>query len=399
MANLRIEAPDGKTLVIPVPEGTDPSQYDTIVDDVVAHYKSEAMDPRYLEGKMADKSREYPDTWQTEYQPAADLYLTADAARGGVNIVKNAPTIARSIAEGATDLGGTISELGTKAKGAIQGGWDALTGNTPRGFGYAKGVLKTPGMRDAAANAIDMANTPQPELGKLVSEAGAPAGSLPPEGGLAPSAEFETPIRQGILTGSEDMLNAAESQRKQVGQAIEQTLGKYDATGTFYDPTQYNEQVKSLLLRDINGEVMSTGAQGRINEAIKDAASSMNDYAHGGPIKWSDAARVKTMGQGDAKYGTTGLHKAQEAYNTTISMLKEDIDNQAEAMLAKQGGNVQDYQALRAAYGKLESLSQSLNNRVAAKTANSTIPWWIKMAAGGMLAGKAASVVKGITGH
>lgn len=408
MANLRIEAPDGKTLVIPVPEGTDPSQYDSIVDDVVNHYKSE-MDPRYLEGKMADGSREYPSTWQTNYQPAADLYLTADATRGGINLVRNAPKIikaipavARGVMEGAGDLAGTVGELGTKVKGALKGGWDALTGNTPRGFGYAQGAGATPEARAMAKESIEMANAPQEELGKLVNRSQAPANALPPEGGEAAipaPEEFQTPIRQGIMSGKEEMMNAAEGQRQQVGKAIENVLQKYDSNGTFYDPSAYNNQIKSMLLRDSAGEVMTTGAQGQINEAIKEAGASMGDFSKGGPIKWSDAAKVKTLLQGNGKWGQAGLSRAQEAYNTAATLLKEDIDKQAMEMLTKKGGNVQDYQQLRDAYGKLSSLSESLNVAAKRQFANSAIPWWVKMAAGGMLAGKAASVVKGITGH
>src|SRR4029077_20459716 len=41
MASLKIQAPDGKTLSINVPEGTDPSQYDAIVDDVMKDYTSQ----------------------------------------------------------------------------------------------------------------------------------------------------------------------------------------------------------------------------------------------------------------------------------------------------------------------------------------------------------------------
>ncbi len=38
MATLNIQAPDGKTLKIDVPEGTDPSKYDSIVDEVMKDY-------------------------------------------------------------------------------------------------------------------------------------------------------------------------------------------------------------------------------------------------------------------------------------------------------------------------------------------------------------------------
>lgn len=411
MATLRIKAPDGKTLAIQVPEGTDPSQYEGMVDEAVQHYQQN--NPANPESMEFERSGNYPASSYTTFAPSMDIAMAAEAApklvMAAPGMIKAIPSVAKGIAEGVADLPGTvaeasskIAELGSKAKGALKGGWDALTGNTPRGFGYAQGAGATPEARELAKDAIKMANQPQEELGQLVNRAKAPANALPPEGGEAAipsSPEFQTPIRQGIMSGKEEMMNAAEAQRKQVGEAIENVLKKYDGNGSFYDPTAYNNQIKSMLLRDSGGEVMTTGAQGQINEAIKEAASSMADFAKEGPIKWSDAAQVKTLMQGNGKWGQAGLSRAQEAYNTAATLLKEDIDKQAMEMLGKQGGNVQEYQQLRDAYGKLSSLSESLNVAAKRQFANSAIPWWVKMAAGGMLAGKAASVVKGITGH
>jgi hypothetical protein len=42
MATLRVQASDGKTLKVQVPEGTDPSQYGSFADDALAHYNSTA---------------------------------------------------------------------------------------------------------------------------------------------------------------------------------------------------------------------------------------------------------------------------------------------------------------------------------------------------------------------
>lgn len=421
MATLRIKAPDGKTLAIPVADGTDPSQYDSIVDDVMQHYMQSTNDAAHAKGIQGpnenadtfERGENYPNDMATMGSPSLDVAMAVDAApklaMAAPKLIKAVPGVVRGIGEAASDIpgavadvGSKIAELGSKAKGALQGGWDALTGNTPRGFGYAQGAGATPEARSLAKEAISMANEPQEELGNLVARSQAPANALPPAGGEAAipaPEEFQTPIRQGILSGKEEMLNAAEAQRKQVGEAIENVLKKYDSNGTFYDPTAYNNQIKSMLLRDANGEVMTTGAQGQINEAIKEAAASMGDFAKDGPIKWSDAAKVKTLMQGNGRWGQAGLSRAQEAYNTAATLLKEDIDKQAMEMLQKQGGNVQDYQQLRDAYSKLSSLSESLNVAAKRQFANSAIPWWVKMAGGSILAGKAMGVVKGLTGH
>lgn len=421
MATLRIKAPDGKTLAIPVQDGTDPSQYDGIVDDVMQHYVQESNAAAHEKGTQGtnengldfERGPNYPDANFTTGAPSLDVAMAAEAApklaMAAPKLIRAIPAAAKGIAEGVADIPGTvaeagnkIAELGGKAKDALKGGWNALTGNSPRGFGMAQSAGATPEARSLAKDAIEMANEPQEELGKLVTRSQAPANALPPAGGegALPSAqEFQTPIRQGIMSGKEEMMNAAEAQRQQVGKSIENVLSKYDANGTFYDPTVYNNQIKSMLLRDANGEVMTTGAQGQINEAIKEAAASMADFSKSGPIKWSDAAKVKTLMQGNGRWGQAGLSRAQEAYNTAATLLKEDIDKQAMEMLQKQGGNVQDYQMLRDAYSKLSVISDSLNVAAKRQFANSAIPWWVKMAGGAVLADKAMGVMKGIAGH
>src|SRR5258706_1848515 len=40
MASLNVHAPDGKTLTVQVPDGTDPSQYGSLADDALHHYSS-----------------------------------------------------------------------------------------------------------------------------------------------------------------------------------------------------------------------------------------------------------------------------------------------------------------------------------------------------------------------
>src|ERR1700686_4433488 len=48
MATLNIQAPDGKTLNVDIPPGTDPSKYDSIVDDVMKDYTSGDQGPGAL---------------------------------------------------------------------------------------------------------------------------------------------------------------------------------------------------------------------------------------------------------------------------------------------------------------------------------------------------------------
>lgn len=43
MASLNVHAPDGKTLTVQVPEGTDPGQYGSLADDALSHYAQSAQ--------------------------------------------------------------------------------------------------------------------------------------------------------------------------------------------------------------------------------------------------------------------------------------------------------------------------------------------------------------------
>lgn len=47
MASLSVHAPDGKTLTVQVPEGTDPSQYGHFADDALSHYTQSTEQPSF----------------------------------------------------------------------------------------------------------------------------------------------------------------------------------------------------------------------------------------------------------------------------------------------------------------------------------------------------------------
>jgi len=320
----------------------------------------------------------------------ANGYFTGQLVGGGLGLAGKA-------ASAIGDATG-ISDAAAKVGDMVGNGADALkaqiTGNTPRAFGYAQNAGATPEARELANSAIDFANKPQPELGQLVSDASqTPAPDV---------STFNNPIKTGMFGGDpEAMLQTVETQKQAVGKAIENTLAKYDANGSYYDPTALNNQVKSMMERDANGQIMTTGPQGEINQAIDKAIAGLRDYSQGDPIKWSDAARIKTLLQGDASFGQQGLTRAQQAYDAVATMLKNDIDSQAAKMLQEKGGagDVQSYQQLRDAYGKLASLGDSLNVASKRQFANSAIPWWVKMGAGAALGSMGARVLHGLTGN
>jgi predicted S18 family serine protease len=131
-----------------------------------------------------------------------------------------------------------------------------------------------------------------------------------------------------------------------------------------FDPQPILQKVNSMFIRDADGAVMTTGVQGETNEALKEAISSLNDYSKGKSIQWIDANKIKSMLQKSSNYKARRFDEANEAYKQAASLIKEGIDEQASALLSKHGGDVQNFQRLRGAYGKLSSLEDALNSQV-----------------------------------
>lgn len=93
MAILNITAPDGKSLKINVPQGTDPSQYDTIVEEVVADYvashpsaaTASTLGPE-LKGDLAPStsSSDVTDQGNVVTNPVSKLGTSVEAGYAGI---------------------------------------------------------------------------------------------------------------------------------------------------------------------------------------------------------------------------------------------------------------------------------------------------------------------------
>jgi len=316
-----------------------------------------------------ERGPNYPGEWNTG---ADNLTLLQGAmaapsmARGAVSIGKGLAAIPQAI-EDAPSLGEVAGNVVDKVKS-----W--LPNPSVKGLGFSGSQVATKAGQEAAQGAQAFATEAQPELGDLIAKAGQKAAGTDivpaaeaAEGDMAaldPAAQakvFNEPIANGMANSTSAMRDLAEEQWKQVGGAIENTLKGLENTGTKYDPEPLLKQVEGMYMRDAQGKLMTTGVQGETNQAISDALESMKDYANGEPIDWSAANKIKSMLQNSANYAARRFDESNEAYKQVASLIKESIDDQAGKVLAENGGNIQDFQQLRQAYGKLSALKGTLN--------------------------------------
>lgn len=296
--------------------------------------------PAEFEKVPGMKPGEYPPESYTTFAPSVNLAMLA---QGAGQLAKSAPDIAEAIGNLPSAIKGLMPTPSLKALGA------------------GAGQVGTPAAQDLAQAARAYGATAQPEIGQLVAKAGQTA-----ESGLSTSPAqasiFEKPIIEGAVKKPTEMLGLVTEHNKQLGEAIGNTLEGLDKSGTKFDPKPIIDKAKSMLEKDAEGNIMTTGAQGDKNSAIQEALSSLSDYSKGKPINWKDANRIKGMLQDSGNYAAKRFQESNEAYKQVASLIKEGIDEQGSNVLQQTGGNIQDFQNLRNAYGKTAVLKQMLTH-------------------------------------
>lgn len=377
-----------------------PGAYDDMPDQALTsailkkypQYK-DMLDPMFSETTEEGPGGTYPSDLYTTFSPNADIVqagmAVAPIARGVAAGLKAAPEVAEDIASGVKS---------------------ALPNPSLKGLGYSAAQTGTESGQNLAKAAQEYATTSQPDLGELVAKAGQPAAEdtqslvsraandemREPINANAPSnsAIFNEPIAQGMSRSTEQMRDITTEQWKQAGNAISNTLKGLDQTGEKFDPQPILQKINSMFLKDAEGNVMETGVQGETNAALKDAVASLNDYSKGQPISFTDANKIKSMLQDSANYAAKRFEESNEAYKQAASLIKEGIDEQAGGVLAKNGGDVSNFQALRDAYSKLSSLKGALNAQTGKEMLQpsypekvwsgfkSALPWGLGLGAG-----------------
>lgn len=213
MATLKIQAPDGKTLRINVPEGTDPAQYEQIVDDVMKDYSPTAQElaPVLDTGLRAMTGSFSPLPPMILPQGAAEIPYTTGEQAGSM------------VAEKAVEAGvpPALATVGYTIPAAAKIALESSIG----GFGgkeVAKGIVKV-----------------APAVLKSTKRLGAELGETMAESGLkrAPEMLGEPRTRTAIIEFVDAMRGLKDKPTKVLQQTFEPQglVQKYDEIGRVLD--------------------------------------------------------------------------------------------------------------------------------------------------------------------
>jgi hypothetical protein len=418
MAKLRVKTPDGKTLAVVIPPGTDPSQYDGLASAALAHYRQNMTstgEPKLV----ADEEGNAPVGEDGKATGSPEQQIEFE--RSGFNKFSTAP-VEQRLAENAVEVGNAagmasatpglikgVAGLGLKGLGAITKGLAGPAEDAANFFGsrvlnFSKGLL--PKSATAAAKTVDDATeyamNPHPEVQNAIRQMNAaPAEeaaavktgkelvptsqSLVKDGANAvdnapafPTADAMTGVDElgnPILSMSNPttaaQLAVTESHLGTVGKSIENTLKGLDETGNLYDPKSTVEQLASMYSRNASGQIIPPGSgsqQALYNQAVNRAIETLkaNALDKGDvltKLSWEQANGIKKALQDLAEYGLKDNDPVNMVYQQAARAVRDSIDDQATSLLAAQGKDVAHFQTLRDSYSKLKSVQSALNGK------------------------------------
>lgn len=333
MATLNIQAPDGKTLAIDVPEGTDPSQYDSIVDDVMKDYTSQNVPSELGSFGRGVLSGIPGATAAQSGLEAAFTPKTYEEAHQGIEEARNKDWETNPKSYGAGKVTGLVGSsliapeaVGLKGAAALGAGFGALSGadvaekpsdiaeNTVKGAGEgavfgsalhglgkifspntAKSALASLGTKTTKEDIQNYLNNPEAirnalnpaQLGEKVANVASDIGSA--SSGMSGIAREELQANRNI--DIRDIKNAAMD-----------TLKKYYTEGnpaTAADQTSINAVVdqyqKIAKIAEANdGKVPETV----LRQMIDRLQAATKDSTYGNPEAGASQTALKEMGGG-----------------------------------------------------------------------------------------------------
>jgi len=169
MPSIKINAPDGKSLLIHVPEGTQPDQFKQLAQSALAHYTSQTKGPDIQQLQKEDQPVQDISVTEALDAPfkvaqAAGEFGAEAAAQHGMN-----PTLAAGLGTGVAMIPHTIAaaQLPVKAAaGALEGGLSTI-GNK---IGGIVNTLKGPTMEEAKAMGQAAEGAFQPEAAQKAAQ-------------------------------------------------------------------------------------------------------------------------------------------------------------------------------------------------------------------------------------
>jgi hypothetical protein len=213
MATLNAQAPDGKTLTINVPDGTDPSNYPAMVDDAVQHYTAATKGPQSSLPSYASPAQQQAFPWSS--LGAKTLGVGMEALQAPLQAVGEPIRRAITQAEGTnpgpyripTILQRLLPSMQTPQQApdmfsaAINPAYAALKAGTQGATSLIQGKGVDQAKADASAAFNQPPGLPEAALSTAAAIGSGEAGNVPYKAIATPFVELGKAIESGELAG------------------------------------------------------------------------------------------------------------------------------------------------------------------------------------------------------
>lgn len=353
MASLNVQAPDGKTLTVQVPDGTDPKQYGALADNAVSHYSSTVATPA-SEGKVGSFLRTMGNNLPLGPQFSAlvspgkysDNMAAINAAtakdQAAHPVISGAGSVAGAIAPALLPGIGETMAANPAATGALLGGTNAIA---------TKDVSKDPigAIKDAGTGAASGALISSliskilPSQAALESKANTLANRSVnmPKDALVDMTEAERQAQGSALRSAgvvvpdkQKALSTAQGLLKDYGQKIGDIADTTEGQGLVADPADHYSAMSNLL----NKAQEYNGVANKISKGIgRDYKAGAQDLANlPDSPSWSDIQALKEK-YGEFAFKDNSTKGARDTYFALSDMLKGIADKaQADPSLGPQ---------------------------------------------------------------
>lgn len=301
MATIKAQAPDGKTLSIDVPQGTDPSNYDSIVSDAVGHYSSQqqpSISPQMAGvggGYAADSgtNTQLP-SFLSNINPVRALLTNDPTQNAGENFLRGLPASIGGIMGGAAGLGAAaIATPWTLGASVATGPADAMAG---AGIGSAAGESLRQGAAQIYSGVTGSQFTPPGTAIKDIAVQGATGAFA--EGAGRQIADIQAAFKPTAVNVGASILRAAAGVPEASGRAALNDLSLLGRA-----PSDAEVAARYDAFHQASGTigraqaVNATGTLDKVSRAVNDIETAMGKLRSGTlgtqeAVNASQAARI-----------------------------------------------------------------------------------------------------------
>lgn len=373
MASLTVDTPDGKTLSVDVPEGTDPSKYGALADDAVSHYSS--LNPPSESGPMSlfrGIANQMPLGQQFASlvspggysQNMAAQNATADADKAAHPVAYGAGAATGAIAPALIPGVGETMAANPMTTGALLGGTGAIA-DTDLKKHPIQGAIQAAGGAGAGALLSGLISKILPSAQTLESKSNTLANkSVNMPGGVLVNMTPEEQQAQGAALRSAGIVTKDKSQALEkakdlltdYGQKIKDVGTTTEGQKLVADSSQQYDAMNSLLGKAQEFE----GSANKVSKAIgRDYKAGATDIANlpDNP-SWSDIQSLKEK-YGKFAFKENATQGAKDTYFALSNMLK--------SIASKAQGNPglsNEYKEALAGYSSMSPVVDGLKDAV-----------------------------------